>query len=443
MAKNKYKNSTLFGVAGNPILHSQSPEMFNRAFSLYGVKACYTRISAESAEEVIGIMKTAGFAGINITAPFKGDIMQFIDEPAPIAGFIKSANVVYWAGARLLGDNTDYLGVLGALQKNGLYPAGKKCLVLGTGFAARAAVFAITFNGGAATVCGRNFEKAKGIASEFNCSAMRIEELQKTAGSYDIIVNALPAGIQLLKKEWLNDKVTLFDANYNKSEMKKLAVEADCGYIDGRLWLIAQALPVFNLFSGKECDRRIFLSASMEKKINSNRLLYLTGFMGSGKTSAGKALADKLGYDFADMDSLIAEQEGKTIAEIFESQGEQRFRQLESAMLKHLSERKKCVISTGGGIAEDEENIALMKETGMPVWLHSSLDVCLQRITGDDTGLKSRPLAAELGLDKLYAERLPFYCAVSDLLVNSEKSIDKITGRILEEFKAVGFISET
>lgn len=432
---NKYQDSTLFAVAGDPVMHSRSPQMFNRALRLYGIKASYTRISANSADEVYHIMKSAGFAGINITAPFKGDMLGFVDKPTPVVGFIKAVNTVYWSGSSLIGDNTDYVGVLGAIQSNRFQASGKKCIVLGTGFAARAAVFALTFYGGNVTIAGRNIEKAKSISVEFNCSFAGVNELKELVQDADLILSALASGVNLLKQEWLKKEVTLCDANYIHSEIKKVALAADCEYIDGITWLLSQALPVFNIFTGRTCDRRIFFSASMDKLLNPNKLVYLTGFMASGKTTIGKALAEAIGYDFVDMDSLIEKREGRSISQIFESDGESRFREVESAILQELSGRTGCVISTGGGIVESDENISIMKQSGITVWLHSSLDVCLQRITGDASGQKSRPLAAELGLDKLVIKRLPLYCAASDLLVSSENSIDSVVGRIQNELK--------
>ena len=118
--------------------------------------------------------------------------------------------------------------------------------------------------------------------------------------------------------------------------------------------------------------------------------------MCSGKTTVGRMLAERLGWDFLDVDEEIERREGMSIPEIFERKGEPYFRDLELRVLRELSERKRVVISTGGGLGANPEALELMKERGLVVWLRVSYEEFIRRCGGD----KNRPLL-KLGEEKL------------------------------------------
>ena len=121
--------------------------------------------------------------------------------------------------------------------------------------------------------------------------------------------------------------------------------------------------------------------------------------MGSGKTSVGRVLADDLGYSFIDTDAMIEEKEGRSISDIFAKDGEQSFRDMETALLKELkvSQPSGAVISTGGGIVLRKENHALLKALGRVVYLKASPEETFRRVKGDT----SRPLLAAEDEDAL------------------------------------------
>ena len=118
--------------------------------------------------------------------------------------------------------------------------------------------------------------------------------------------------------------------------------------------------------------------------------IYLTGFMGAGKTTVGRCLANDLGWDFLDLDDLIERHSSMTISEIFEHQGEPEFRQMEKLALCQISRAESVVIATGGGIMVDAKNRSLMNERGVTVWLNVSFRVIESRMHASD--LQSRPL---------------------------------------------------
>lgn len=151
--------------------------------------------------------------------------------------------------------------------------------------------------------------------------------------------------------------------------------------------------------------------------------IFLVGQMASGKSSVGSLLARRLGFAFADSDSLIAEAAGKAIPEIFSAEGEAAFRLRETAVLEGLAARKGVVVATGGGSVIAPGNRELMKSAGPVVWLYAPTAVLAARARRDGP---SRPLLAspdpEARLRDLWAERLPAYAAVADILIPTSAS---------------------
>ena len=148
----------------------------------------------------------------------------------------------------------------------------------------------------------------------------------------------------------------------------------------------------------------------------------LIGFMGSGKSAAGKALAKKTKMQFIDTDSLIEKQAGMGIPEIFTKMGEKEFRELEKKAISEVSKRDNCVISTGGGAVLDKENVLNLKRNGKIFYLKISPENCFSRVRKSE----KRPLLqvedklAEIR--KLMAFREPFYISSADYLLNSDSS---------------------
>jgi len=159
--------------------------------------------------------------------------------------------------------------------------------------------------------------------------------------------------------------------------------------------------------------------------------IYLVGFMGTGKTQVGKKLAKQLERKFLDLDELIKMSENRSISEIFQKLGEPYFRSLEKKMLSEVSKQKECVVSCGGGIVIDPQNIKLMKQTGMMICLSATPEVILKRTKG----FSHRPLLngedPKEKIRSLLAEREKFYDQADKIIDTSEISVEETSDQIL------------
>lgn len=150
--------------------------------------------------------------------------------------------------------------------------------------------------------------------------------------------------------------------------------------------------------------------------------IILIGMMGSGKSTVGKILAEKTDLKYVDIDQLIEEHSRRSIREIFASEGEARFRVLESDVVQDVTKNSGQIISTGGGVVLKDNNINLLKSSGMIFHLHAASKVLKERIESD-TGVRPLLLAddPEVKLRKLWKSRLPLYQKTADFEINTEK----------------------
>ena len=162
------------------------------------------------------------------------------------------------------------------------------------------------------------------------------------------------------------------------------------------------------------------------------RSLYLVGMMGSGKTSTGRPLAERLGYGFVDADAVIEQVAGCTISEIFERDGEEEFRSLETQVMRSISERHSLVVATGGGVVTRTENWGMMHQ-GIVIWLDVERRQLLERLQSDTT---QRPLLmtgdpAET-LDEILKQRRPLYDEADLTVVIESESADVVADGIIQ-----------
>jgi shikimate kinase len=160
--------------------------------------------------------------------------------------------------------------------------------------------------------------------------------------------------------------------------------------------------------------------------------IFLIGFMGAGKTTAGRILAEQLQYRFIDLDELIEAEARKSVSEIFAELGENEFRRRERVALESCCGMKRTVIALGGGAYIFEENRAIINRTGRAVWLDCPLEVCLARIERDG----SRPLlASEAEMKALLEYRRPFYELADHIVYTGDCSAYDAALRIIDALK--------
>jgi shikimate dehydrogenase len=251
-------------VVGNPISHSKSPLIFRYLFDAENLEYSYEKLLLLSVDEIPQLFKNE-YNGINITAPFKQSVIPFLDELAEDAKRIGSVNTVILKDNRLIGYNTDYLGVVNSLESFNIDLTGKKCLILGAGGAARAAIYGLKLRNAKIQVFNRTTEKAESLAKEFDIEQLKQSELGNAVAKAEILIDTLPAGIHIVKPELLHAGLTILDASYPKSVYPK---NADYHFIGGEYWLMHQALPAFALFTRKQINKTNFDQKALIRFLN-------------------------------------------------------------------------------------------------------------------------------------------------------------------------------
>jgi shikimate kinase len=163
-------------------------------------------------------------------------------------------------------------------------------------------------------------------------------------------------------------------------------------------------------------------------------IIYLVGFMGSGKTSVGRRLAGLLGWSFVDLDDEIEKRAGARIRELFRIHGEDHFRRLERQELERMGETSQAVVALGGGAFCSDENQELIARKGVTVWLDSPLDLLMARCRGED----SRPLAGSAEeMARLLEGRRPFYARATLRVETADRPADEVAREILGRLRAM------
>ena len=425
----------IFAVAGSPVFHSKSPLMFNTAFRDLGIDAVYVRLAASDAAEVVSLAREMGMDGLNITSPLKGDILHYLDEVDPDALLIGAVNTVKRREGRLVGYNTDVAGVLEAVRGSGIDPKGQKAVVLGAGGAGRAACLALVSAGARVILMNRTLEKAEIAAVRLGCKALPLDRATDALVGARLLVSAVSSGDRLIEPSALGRDLAVLDANYGRpSALVEDAARAGCTLIDGREWLLGQALPAFELFAQRGAPAARMRWALWKKRLDGRRNIALIGFPGTGKSAVAEILASISGMTLVDIDKKIEEKAGMSVSALFAAKGEGEFRKMEQVEIEEMSLDSNQVVSCGGGSVMSRSNVRALRNNCLSVWLWADVRTALSRIGGTST----RPLLhspdPEDAARTLLAARIPSYARTSDLLVNTNgKGPRQIAERIWNE----------
>ena len=405
----------VYGLLGRTLRHSYSPQ-------IHALLGDYEyRLFEVEPQDLEAFLKKREFGGINVTIPYKKDVLPYLSGISDNAKRIGAVNtIIVKEDGGLYGDNTDYDGFLRLVQKSGFQVKGKKALVLGTG-GASLPISAVLSDLGAREVV---FISRSGENNYQNLSRH---------ADADLIVNTTPVGMYpnnlkapLSLSEFPNLSGVL-DIVYNPQKTKLILDAERLGIpaYSGLLMLVAQGKRAAELFLGhdipdSETDR-IFKKLSTEMQN-----IVLVGMPGCGKTTVGKALAKQLNRPFFDADEEILKRTGKSAEAWIEACGEAVFRQKETEVLESLCKQSGTVIATGGGAVTVPENADILRQNSIVFFINR--DVSALPVEG-------RPLSKATALSEMYEVRLPMYRSVCDYEIAADGSVEAVVRRILEDLQ--------
>ncbi|MBO7438273.1 MAG: hypothetical protein J6T96_05030 [Bacteroidales bacterium] len=425
-------NLNIMAVTGNPALHSLSPVLMNAAIQTNGLPYRYLRLPATSAQEAINTFNALDMKGMNVTAPFKREIIPFLDHLTENAKKADAVNCVYRQEDGLWGDNTDITGVELTLKQFPDYLQKGKMLVIGSGGAANAVIIAGQNLGLEVTVAARNQEAIAVLKDKYNILTASLKHITSTVNNFPIIVQALPSGAVVFDPNVLTADHVVLDANYKNSIFEKPAQTIGFHFLSGRNWLVNQAVPAFKTFTGSDVDAEVMYEALDNYHLDYQGRIALTGFMGVGKTTAGRELAYELNYRFIDMDHELERREGMKITEIFEKKGEDYFRKIESDLLLEYADEVDIILSCGGGTVKQEANRQILRDNFVTLWLYAPAAYCI-----DGLDVSNRPLLqCENRLEvaqNMLQERIPLYADCAYGIISVDQLTKKQTAQKLYE----------
>ena len=404
----------MYGLLGETLGHSFSPQ----------IHAClgdYEYKLFEVAPEDLGDFLCSGsFEGLNVTIPYKKAVMPYLAEISENAKAIGSVNTItVLPNGTLRGDNTDYDGFLYLVRRSGIAVNGKKALVLGTGGASLPVKKVLSDLG------------AHEVISISRTGENNYQNLEKHFDA-DLIVNTTPVGMYPnnlqapLSLDGFSHLSGVLDIVYNpqKTQLILDAEQRGIPAFSGLTMLVAQAKRAAELFLNTNIDDRkndeIYETLSRQMKN-----IVLVGMPGCGKSTVGKALAKRLSRPFFDADQEIVKRAGKSIPEIFQTEGESGFRKIETEVLFDLCRQSGAVIATGGGAVTVPQNHDILRQNSLVVFLNR--DIAVLPTNG-------RPLSEQNDLHEMFRQRLPLYRAVCDYEVDGNSEIQTVTDRVAEVY---------
>ncbi len=400
-----------FGLLGRKLGHSWSPQIHamlaGYSYALYEVEP----------EDLPRFLTGTDLAGMNVTIPYKKDVLPFCASLSDTARRMGSVNTLVRTEQGWHGDNTDYAGFRYIVERSGVDVCGKKTLVFGTGGASLAVKAALEDLG------------ADPIVSVSRSGPDNYVNLSRHADAR-VLVNATPLG---MFPEPGRAPVSVgdfplcegvFDVVYNPQRTAFLMDAERWGIpcAGGLGMLVAQARRSAEQFARQTIadDKVEYIMSTLSRQMSN---IVLIGMPGCGKSAVGQALAKALDRPFVDADSEIEKAAGMSIPDIFATEGEAGFRARETAVLARLGMGSGAVLATGGGCVTREENYPLLHQNGVIFWLRRDLA---------KLPTAGRPLSQKNSAETLYAQRRDKYAAFADREVDNDGPLGATLSQIME-----------
>lgn len=399
------------GLLGRKLGHSYSPQIHahlgDYRYELFEIEP----------DDVGTFLMTGDFDAINVTIPYKQDVIAYCSELSDAAKRIGAVNtIIRRPDGSLIGHNTDYFGFLSTLERSGLNFNGKKAVIIGNGGASKPVKAALDDLGADTVVISHKDNTPDNLA--FHADAA-------------ILVNATPVGmhpnngISPVNLDLFPHLEGVFDLIYNPARTKLMLDAEQRGLlvINGLWMLVAQAKESSEWFTGSAISNCVIepiyqaLSSQMEN-------IVLIGMPGSGKSTIGRALAERLGREFVDADTEITKAAGIPIPNIFAQSGEAGFRQIETKVLNDLGKKSGLVISTGGGCVTQEQNYPLLHQNSKIFCLNRNLE----QLPTD-----GRPLSQKGNLEEMYRIRKPMYDRFADYIIDNNGDLNETVSQIISK----------
>ena len=270
------RRTRIYGLIGDPVSHSLSPQMHNAGFHARRINAVYLPFLVQDLREFFRAIEPLNVAGFSVTLPHKEAVLRVLDDCDPLAAAIGAVNtVVVRGGGKLYGYNTDYVGVLRALQQR-ISLAGSRVLIFGAGGAARAVAFALVQGGATVNICARRMQRAKSLARAAGGEAIERRMLRREF--FDAIVNATPVGMyphenrSPLTAAELNCRL-VFDLIYRprKTKLLQLAERRGIETVSGLEMFLAQGTAQWEIWTGERAPVNVMRRAVLEALRNERR----------------------------------------------------------------------------------------------------------------------------------------------------------------------------
>lgn len=418
-----------YGLIGEHLGHSFSKQIQTRIAEIENVKDYDYQLVELDKEEFKEFMEKKDFKGINVTIPYKKDVIPYLDEMDESAKAIGAVNTIINVDGKLKGYNTDFGGFLYMVKAHNVHMEGKKVLIIGNGGAC-AAVKA---------VC--KHENAKDIvivSRSANRGAIGYNEMYTSHLDADIVVNTSPVGMfpnianAPIDVSWFHKLECVLDVVYNPilTRLCFEAQEADIKRVIGLEMLIAQAKYTFEIFENMSFDDSII--DEIKKEMLKDRCnIVLIGMPSAGKTTIGKMLEEKLGKEFFDLDDMIIAKAGKSIPEIFQESGEAGFRAIETEVAIEASKMNNKIIATGGGVVKHKVNMDFLRLNGITIFIDRDID---KLISSDP----NRPLSSsKQALQQMYKERYPLYQKYAAYIAVNNANIEETVDDIVNAYHSI------